>query len=73
MKPAEKLKPAIHWKDAAMNTDRAVSSACTTYSGKAANMKENSRGSVTPVRKAARPPASIREPTVRRFSGLAQR
>ena len=70
MKP-EKLKPAIHWNEAAMNTEMAVSSACTTYSGKAANMKENSSGSVTPVRNAASAPASIRDPVAFLFSGLA--
>ena len=54
-----------------MNTEMAVSSACTTYSGKAANMKENSSGSVTPVRNAASAPASIRDPVAFLFSGLA--
>ena len=68
-RPAEKLKPAVQWKSAAMNIEIPVKAAWTTYKGQATNMNENSRGSVTPVKNEAKAAASINEAVAFLFSG----
>ena len=55
----------------AIASDRPVSRAWTRYSGNATNMKENSSGSVTPVRNAVRPAAERMPTATFRWPGLA--
>src|SRR3712207_8081860 len=55
--PAEKPNPAIQLKLAAKNTAIPVSTACNRYNTGATNIKANSIGSVTPVKKLANPAA----------------
>ncbi|SVK47916.1 Uncharacterised protein [Acinetobacter baumannii] len=71
-RPALKPKPAIQCMLAAMNTEIPVSTAWITYSTGATNMKENSSGSVIPVKKAAKAAASMMPATLALFSGRAQ-
>ena len=71
IKPAEKPKPAIHFMLEAMIKDIAVNKACIRYNTGATNMNENSIGSVTPVKKLAKPAANIIERILFLFSGLA--
>ena len=53
VKPAEKLKPALNPSTTVITVKTAYSSAYTTYSAGARNMKPNSNGSVTPQTNAA--------------------
>ncbi|MNC39097.1 hypothetical protein D3C75_877370 [compost metagenome] len=71
-RPALKPKPAIHCMLAAMYTEIPVRIAWITYSTGATNMKENSSGSVIPVKKAANAPAIMIPSTFALFSGRAQ-
>ncbi len=72
MKPAEKLKP--WWTPSIQVTaiERAVSTACTTYSTGAMNMKVNSIGSVMPVTNEVSASETIMPVTALRRCGLAQ-
>ena len=56
-----------------MSSELPVSSAWISSSGHATKMKENSSGSVMPVRKLVSATESMMPPTAVRFSGFAQR
>src|SRR5690625_3518195 len=57
--PALNANPAVQWKNAATAKDKPVNAACTTYKAGAKNINEKSSGSVTPVKKAAKPAANM--------------
>ena len=69
--PALKPNPSRISKAFASAIDVPVSTACTTYSGQATNMKANSMGSVTPVRNAVSATDAISPPTAFLALGLA--
>src|SRR5690625_1249406 len=73
MAPAENPNPSLSPSALTNASDVPVSTACTTYSGNATNMNENSIGSVTPVTNEVSAAEIMMPPTTLRFSGFAVR